>query len=162
MSLSTLRCLAAYNQWADAKLLTKLSNLSSAALIEDRQGFFGGLSGVLNHRIAADKIWHGRLMRQDVSTLQLDTHFSHEMAEIQALMKANASNWISYVEGLSDPLTTTRYRTMAGLEFDRPTELVLTHIFNHAPTIADKHTTCCRWRNRTLLRLISYTFWTHG
>lgn len=52
-----LTLLAEYNTWINQQLYAVASQLSAEALQENRQAFFGSISGTFNHILVADLIW---------------------------------------------------------------------------------------------------------
>lgn len=55
-----LRCLVAYNKWADEKILAAIEGMSVAELAAPREAYFGSLAANLRHTVGAQRVWLAR------------------------------------------------------------------------------------------------------
>ena len=60
-SLDHFRLMAPYNAWMNARLYVAAERLTADEIARDRGAFFGSILGTLNHLVASDLIWFGRL-----------------------------------------------------------------------------------------------------
>src|SRR4029453_4207903 len=52
-----LRRLAAYNQWADERILATIDGISAEELARPREAYFGTIAANLRHTLTAQRIW---------------------------------------------------------------------------------------------------------
>jgi uncharacterized damage-inducible protein DinB len=126
--------MAAYNRWANARLYEAAGKLSPAALAAPRSGFFPSLLKTLNHILAGDTIWMGRLDGGGSrGVTKLDQILHADFAALKAARSALDGRIIAFVDDLpparlGDDLV---YRTTAGDPMVTPVGQVLAHFFNH-------------------------------
>ena len=64
---------ARYNAWANHRLYATIAALPAAALTQERPAaYFKTVLGTLNHILVVDRLWLGRILREDTSGLVLD------------------------------------------------------------------------------------------
>jgi uncharacterized damage-inducible protein DinB len=126
--------MAAYNRWANERLLEAAGGLSPAALAERRSGFFPSLLKTLNHILVADTIWMGRFDGTgSAGIVGLDQILHAEFAALRASRVAMDARIIAYVDAL-EPRRLEEdlvYRTVAGDPMRTQVAQVLAHVFNH-------------------------------
>ncbi len=137
--------MADYNRWMNENLYGAATNLTPAALAEDRGAFFGSLLGTFNHLMVADTIW-----------LQRFAHHSNRFPSLQPLLKIPTPH--SLDEMLFEDFQTLRearhhmdatilafvnetvesdyekmlsYKNMNGISFSKPFGPLVQHFFNH-------------------------------
>ena len=126
--------MAAYNAWANQRLLTAAAELDEAAYRADLGAFFHSVHGTLNHLIVADRIWLARFRGEPPPDLRLDQIVHEERDALAAARRALDAEIVAFVGGLT--------QARLGAEFayrpvTRPGEVrqklapALAHFFNH-------------------------------
>jgi uncharacterized damage-inducible protein DinB len=128
------RRLARYNRWANVRLFGAVRQLSAEDFRAPRCGFFGSLSGTLNHLYVGDRCWLARFEGTPIPHQRLDEvpHplFDHlwearrvEDHRILRLMDEASEKWLG---------SELRYKSMAnGQDLALPMDLAVLHFFNH-------------------------------
>jgi len=133
MSPDHFRTFARYNAWANAKLYAACAELSDAEFRAPRQAFFGSILGTLNHILAGDRAWLGRLEGVPSGVSRLDEILFEDRDQLAQARVAEDRRIIALADRC-DAATLTGdlvYRTMAGVEQRTPVVWVLSHMFNH-------------------------------
>ncbi|MBX6320527.1 MAG: damage-inducible protein DinB [Rhodospirillaceae bacterium] len=127
------RRLACYNRWANRRLYAACGSLAPGAYFAPRSGFFPSLHKTLNHILAADRIWLGRIEGRPSAVLALDQILYPDFPTLAAAREDEDERIIRLVEDLTPQRLgeDLAYRTMAGEPQTTPLHLVLTHVFNH-------------------------------
>jgi uncharacterized damage-inducible protein DinB len=125
--------LAAYNQWANARLYEAALGLDEDAYRRNVGAFFKSLHGTLNHLLVADRIWMKRLTGEGEHPNRLDA-ILHE--DRHALARARADEderIIAYVRTLDEAALASQlsYATISGAPFSQARADALAHFFNH-------------------------------
>lgn len=128
-----LHTLAAYNRWANARILDVATDLGEEACHQDAGGFFKSLHGTLNHMLVAEQIWLARWMGEPQPFDRLDVVLHEQWRHLAAARRHQDDALIALVqsqsaEDLAQPL---RYQNMAGMTLSTGKGLVLLHLFNH-------------------------------
>ncbi len=133
MDVAHFRRLARYNRWANRRLYAACGSLAEATYFAPRAGFFPSLHKTLNHILAADRIWLGRIEGRPSGVLALDQILFPDLASLAAARAAEDERILALADGLNGERLDEElaYRTMAGEPQATPLRLVLTHVFNH-------------------------------
>jgi uncharacterized damage-inducible protein DinB len=126
--------LARYNAWANRRLYAAMGALSAAEIAAPRVGFFPSLLKTLNHLIVADRIWLSRLSGiADPEMTSLDQIVWADFAALTAARQKLDARIVGFVHDLPSArfAETLVYRTVAGVPYETPLDLVLAHMFNH-------------------------------
>lgn len=125
---------ARYNQWANTRLFTAVSDLSDEAYREDCGAFFGSLHGTLNHLLLGDRIWYARFTGSTYRPDGLDVILYHDFEGLRQARHTMDTDILAYCAGLDDlslqgtfnylPITTSDHVTMR-------LDIALCHFFNH-------------------------------
>lgn len=131
--LSRYRDLAAYNRWANTRLLDACARLSRAQYREDRGTFFGSIHGTLNHLLVADRIWMGRFTGEGPTAGRLDAIACEDLDQLATERAREDGRIVAYVDGLdvADLAAELRYANSSGASFAQPLGPALDHFFNH-------------------------------
>ena len=133
-----VRTMARYGAWQNKSLADAADGLDDQARQSDRGGFFGSISGTLNHLLWGDRIWMSRFAGTDaprmasipLSVGETDTWDAYRAARME--MDAAIGAW---AEGL-DPAWLTGdlewYSGAAQREVKKPKAMLVMHFFNHA------------------------------
>lgn len=134
MTLETLRRLARYNAWANARLYAACAQLPAEELSRPRPSFFGSIIATLNHGLVGDRLWMGRFKGvKDVGITALDQILYADFAPLAAERAAFDAHIIEWFDALDADLDQPfRYRVMAGEKVESPLGLTMLHMFNHA------------------------------
>ncbi|PIO98347.1 Protein dinB [uncultured Pleomorphomonas sp.] len=143
-SLDHFRLMAPYNAWMNTKIYDTAERLTAEELARDRNAFFGSILGTLNHLVASDLIWFGRLAghppfagRIDLAGLPQPTSVRFAVAEelsgLRPIRERIDRLVIGFVDGLSDAdiAEALDYRRTDGTRQHKVLASVLSHIFNH-------------------------------
>lgn len=126
--------LARYNAWANRRLYAAVGSLPAEEIAAARVGFFPSLLKTLNHIIVADRIWLSRLTGiADPEMTSLDQIVWADFAALTAAREKLDARIVRVVGDLpparfADILV---YKTVAGMPYETPLDLVLAHMFNH-------------------------------
>lgn len=143
-SLDHFRLMAPYNAWMNAKVYDAAGRLGAEEVARDRGAFFGSILGTLNHLVAADLIWLGRLAahppfagRIDLSGLpapdNVGFRVADDLGQLRLVRERLDKTIVDFVDALSDgdiagPFA---YSRTDGSRHRKPLSAVLSHVFNH-------------------------------
>jgi uncharacterized damage-inducible protein DinB len=143
-SLDHFRLMAPYNAWMNTKIYTAAERLTADELSRDRGAFFGSILGTLNHLVAADLIWFGRLAahppfsgRVDLADLPRPTSVrfvvSDDLSHLRPIRERIDRMIVGFVDGLTDAdlAGAFAYSRTDGTQRRKLLSSVLSHIFNH-------------------------------
>lgn len=125
--------LAAYNNWANARLYEAAFALPETDYRRDVGAFFKSLNGTLNHLLVADRIWMKRLTGEGEHPDRLNA-IIHDDRSALALARADEDNRIiRFVASLDETALAgmLKYATTSGKPFEQLRADVLSHFFNH-------------------------------
>ena len=136
--------LADYNRWMNGNLHRAASTLPAGGLDAPRGAFFGSILGTLNHLVASDLIWFGRLSshpplsgRINLAGLPEPTSVRFTVADDLAGLRPIRERLDRMIVGFVDSLTDADiggvfdYRRTDGTRQRKVLSSVLSHIFNH-------------------------------
>ena len=142
--LDHFRLMAPYNAWMNTKIYDAAERLTPDELIRDRGAFFGSIIGTLNHLVAADLIWLGRLAghpplsgRIDLSGLPQPTSIrlivSNDLSELRPIRERIDRLFVGFIDSLTeaDVSGVFDYRRTDGTPHHKLLSSVLSHVFNH-------------------------------
>lgn len=133
--LDHVRRMAAYNRWANARLLSACAGLSDDDYGRARPAFFGSIHGTLNHMLVADRLWLARITGAPPPHRDLDEVAWPTFEDVVGARKATDTRWLELVAGLADADLgrVVRYARATSPEKQASTlEQILLHVFNHA------------------------------
>lgn len=125
--------LAEYNRWANERVFASVAELSEEEYKADRKAFFRSIHGTLNHLLAVDLLWVGRLAPPAFRPSGYDMILEQRFAALRQRRQALDRRIVDVVGGLDDarirgPFSWT---TLEGEPQSLPLSRVLTHFFNH-------------------------------
>lgn len=123
---------AAYNGWANRRLLDACARLGEDGWRAPRPSFFGSIHRTLNHLMVGDLLWLARLEGEGLD-LRLDTVLHEDLAGFRAAREALDARLAAFVERLdeTDLDAVCRYRTSSGEPCADSLVALLQHVFNH-------------------------------
>lgn len=143
-SLDHFRLMAPYNAWMNTKVYAAAERLTADELSRDRGAFFGSILGTLNHLVATDLIWFGRLAahppfsgRIDLADLPRPTSVrfvvSDDLAHLRPIRERIDRMIVGFVDGLTDAdlAGAFAYSRTNGTPQRKLLSSVLSHVFNH-------------------------------
>lgn len=127
------RTFAAYNAWANQRLLAAASRLSNEQYRAARGAFFGSVHGTLNHLLVGDRLWIRRLTGSGMEPAGLDAILFETLAELAPARTAEDARIAAYVDGLDAATLAAEhsYVTVNGTRFSQVLATILDHVFNH-------------------------------
>ena len=127
------RRLARYNRLANERLYAACARLSEAERTQTRPAFFGSIHGTLNHILLGDRIWLARFEGESVPSTGLDAILYEDFDELCAARAAEDARLEAFAAGLTLEVLqgSIRYVNNAGLAFDDPMDMLVSHLFNH-------------------------------
>jgi len=136
--------MAPYNAWMNTKIYDTAERLTAEELARDRNAFFGSILGTLNHLVASDLIWFGRLAghppfagRIDLTGLPRPTSVrfivSEELSQLRPIRERIDRLTVGFIDSLTeaDVSGVLDYRRTDGTPYRKLLSSVLSHIFNH-------------------------------
>jgi uncharacterized damage-inducible protein DinB len=126
------RMFALYNRWANDRIFVAAASLPPERLAEDRNGFFKSVLGTLNHLVATDRIWMGRLEGNSPLGYRLDETISDHLPTLAEVRTQENQRIIAHVFALeeADFAAPLEYKNNAGSQ-TQPVSHILAHLFNH-------------------------------
>jgi len=121
------------NRWANQLLFQELHKLSPAQWAFERGVNFGGIMGIANHLLLADRAWLHRFTGEGESPSTVDAVPCPALADLWPLRQAEDERIVAFAAGL-DPAQlagTLRYASMSGAPCAEPFAVCLAHFFNH-------------------------------
>ncbi len=124
---------AAYNHWANRRLLAAVGKLDQEQRNRPVGLFFGSLHGTLNHLLVTDRMWLGRLTDVNPEYGPLDKILFENLRELAPARMAEDERLISVVNSYKhdDFDRLVSYRNTSGREFNESLGAILAHLFNH-------------------------------
>jgi uncharacterized damage-inducible protein DinB len=125
---------ARYNAWANHRLYAAIAALPTEALSQDRPAaYFKTILGTLNHILVVDRLWLGRILREDTAGLHLDMILHDNLPELRSARQEEDRRIIDLADrfGPQDFERTVVYKTTGGESFSTELGQLLSHLFNH-------------------------------
>ena len=123
---------AAYNKWANQKLIETISQLNDLQQREEIVSSFPGIFKTLLHMLDAESIWWQRLKLAEQIERPSD-HFSGNFSDLQKKLLLQSELWYEWVVNASDNQLqhVFAYQNNKREQFKQPVNEVLLHLFNH-------------------------------
>lgn len=127
------RKLAGFNAWANGKIYDSCGALAEEDLRADRGAFFGSIHATLNHLLAVDMGWIGRIEGVASGIESLDQILHEDMSELRRAREAEDARLIGLCDGLDqegiDRIVS--YEFMDGTPAETALDVILITLFNH-------------------------------
>lgn len=128
------RTFAHFNQWANREIYCAVVNLPEAEVRKPRPAaYFGSIHGTLNHILAIDRLWFGRLAGIDPGIDRLDLILYEDFPALHEARQAEDQRIVDLVDGLDEAaLAGDRdYKDIKGNPWTMPIRWILATVFNH-------------------------------
>jgi uncharacterized damage-inducible protein DinB len=131
--IDLFRELAAYNQWANARLYAAALALPDQDYRRRTGVFFGSLHATLNHLLVTDRIWLARMTGIGEPPARVDLILFDNRNELAQARRAEDARLSGAVAGYDDAklAATVRYATTSGTPREQVLSAILLHLFNH-------------------------------
>ncbi|WP_333989894.1 DinB family protein [Burkholderia orbicola] len=125
--------LARWTVWANGLLYEACARLPSEAYFLARACAFGSIHNTLNHLLATDRIWLGRLSGEGHDIPSLDFVVCQDFESLRAERQREDERLVRIIGAVArgDLETEVNYTSMDGTPQRKPLQLVLSHIFLH-------------------------------
>ncbi|PZO77168.1 MAG: damage-inducible protein DinB [Mesorhizobium amorphae] len=134
MSKRIFEMMAAYNAWANARVLDAAAELSEEEWLRDTGAFFGSVMRTLNHLLVADRIWLHRFTNQGQTYKSLDLVLHKEFAALREARQAEDARIVRFIDELTEATAEGRftYTTVTDMRtVSQRLAPALMHVFNH-------------------------------
>ncbi len=123
---------AAYNCWANQRMLELMLTLDDAILHRELVSSFPSLYHTVLHLYTAEHNWWQRLQLAEHILSPAD-HFRGSFQELAGLLLEQSGRWEQWVEQASERQLqhVFAYQTMKGEQFKQPVWQMILHLFNH-------------------------------
>lgn len=128
------RMMAAYNQWANARIYDAASELTEEEYNRDMGAFFKSVMGTLNHLVTADRIWLKRFTGQGDAPSALDAIIHRDFARLRLAREAEDARIVNWIENLGDKAFSGRFTYITATDVRTVSQRLapaLAHLFNH-------------------------------
>ncbi len=128
------RTMARFNAWANARIYDAVGALPEGAYKKTRPAaYFGSIHGTLNHLLATDRLWFGRVEGVDRGITALDQILCDDLGALRTAREAEDERIVALVDGLSEDALAGQlsYRSMVGGTMSLPLRIALSAVFNH-------------------------------
>ncbi len=128
------RTMARFNAWANRRIYDAVGGLPEDEYRKARPAaYFGSIHGTLNHLLATDRLWFGRVEGVDRGVTALDQILCDGFASLRTAREAEDERIIALVDGLDEVALAGElsYRSMLGGTLALPLRVALAAVFNH-------------------------------
>lgn len=128
--------MARYNAWQNRLTRSAMERLTAAALIENRQAFFGSILGTANHLLWGDLLWMARFDGGEAPEGGIaDSTGLHESMATWATERFRTDgrilNWAERLKAKQLKGDLTWFSGSQDREVSLPKAVCVTHFFNH-------------------------------
>lgn len=123
------RQLLDFHVWRRTMISELLLEVDETFFSEQLQGSFGSLTIILNHLVWAEKVWLGRVSRDEVATMK--TSDVHVLLED---WKAVSDKWQAYIQsaGSAEMYREIEYYNSTGERFSNAVWEIVVHMVDHS------------------------------
>lgn len=128
----TLSQLAAYNIWANQKLLDIILTLPEEKQQQELPSSFKNLYTTILHMLHAESVWWQRMKLQERINLPMET-FKGSMQELSNELIQQNRQWQQWVNTATEPMLehVFQYYTAKKEMYKQPVCQMILHVFNH-------------------------------
>jgi uncharacterized damage-inducible protein DinB len=129
----TFPVMARYTAWANGRLLDACAALPPEDYAAARPSFFGSIHATLNHLLAMDRVWLGRISGEGHDIPAPDHILCPDLPSLRVARPAEDARLVRIIDGLPPARLDEilHYTSMAGAPQAMPLRFVLAHLFNH-------------------------------
>ena len=133
-----VRTMARYGAWQNESLATAADELTDEARGLDRGGFFGSISGTLNHLLWGDRIWMSRFAGTDApssASIAASVGETEDWGAYRAArteMDAAIGTWAAALDPAWLVGDLEWFSGAAQRDVRKPKAMLVMHFFNHA------------------------------
>ena len=123
---------AAYNIWANQKLMDIILALPEEKQKQELPSSFKSLYATVLHMWDAESIWWQRLKLQE-RTIAPSENFNGSMRDVVSCLKQQSQQWLEWVSNANEPAIhhVFQYYNSKKEHFKSPVNQMLLHVFNH-------------------------------
>ena len=124
--------LAAYNSWANTKMLEFINGLPEEKQQQELQSSFKSLYATVLHMWDAESAWWQRMKMQERIILPSE-NFSGSMQDVSTGLMQQNKLWLDWVNNATEPALdhVFQYYNSKKEHFKQPVWQVMLHVFNH-------------------------------
>lgn len=128
----TLSQLAAYNIWANQKLLEVIAALPAEKQNQELPSSFKSLYATVLHMLNAESVWWQRMKLQERIISPVE-NFKGSMQELANELLQQNRQWQQWVDNATDPMLehVFQYYTAKREMYKQPVCQMILHVFNH-------------------------------
>jgi len=123
---------AAYNQWANDRILTAAETLSTEQLHQQISSSFNSIWQTIFHLWGAEMLWWNRLQKGPHIAV-VEDRFEGNITELANTMRRQDQQFVHLVNNLAENAFHEKldYQSMKGDPFSQEVYLLLQQVFNH-------------------------------
>ncbi len=123
---------AAYNLWANQRLIEVINNLTDEQTERNIVSSFNGIQKTLLHLWDVENIWWQRLKLTELQVWQSDT-YTGSLMELTKNLLAQSKQWKDWIDIATETALTHVfiYKNSKKDQFKQPVYEMLMHLFNH-------------------------------
>jgi len=128
------RTFGRFNQWANREIYRAVAGLPEAAYRKVRPAaYFGSIHGTLNHILAIDRLWFGRVADVPAGITRLDVILHDTFAALDEARQIEDRRIVELVDGLDEATLAgeRKYKDTKGNPGSMPIRYMLATVFNH-------------------------------
>lgn len=132
MNKQSIQTLLKYNQWANTKIFTAASNLTSSQFVSPDNFPHGGIRSTLTHALFAEWIWRKRW--EGVSpTARFKPEDFPDFKSLQTRWLEEEKELMKFVENVSEEglNSTFQYTSTEGVKYENVLWESMAHVVNH-------------------------------
>lgn len=128
-----LKQYAAYNLWANSKMLDAIYLLSHEQHHKEIESSFNSLYKTVFHVLGAETVWFSRL-QQGAHIAKMDDTFNGQMQELGSAWNQMDRQWLNFMNNITDDFLNKKldYQNMKGDPFSQEVYLIVLQVFNHS------------------------------
>ena len=123
---------AAYNLWANQRIIEVINNLSDEQTERHIESSFNGIQKTLLHLWDVESIWWQRLKLTETQVWQSD-NYTGSLMELTNNLQAQSKQWKEWIDIATEAALEHEfiYRNSKKDQFKQPVYEMLMHLFNH-------------------------------
>lgn len=124
--------MAAYNLWANQKLLDVILALPEEKQKQEIPSSFNSLYSTTLHMLSAESIWWQRMKLQERILVPME-NFKGSMKELSEELLQQNRQWQQWINNATDPMLdhVFQYFSLKKESFKQPVFQMILHVFNH-------------------------------